>query len=167
MIEIRIDTDLLQTHQHNILHSIVMMDVLRKAGVPVIGKIVFNGPERGCFVQWREQDMDGDQWVIQWFDDGEHLNPANYDQAFLLSRCKKTRNGLGVGFSWAEYRSHDEPAAFTYPRLIFHPESDCYFQVHEEADFQSVMNAGLCEDVTGMSDHEERFKQEQKAKEEW
>ena len=30
MIEIRIDTDLLQNHQHNILHSIVMMDVLRK-----------------------------------------------------------------------------------------------------------------------------------------
>ena len=110
MIEIRIDTDLLQNHQHNILHSIVMMDVLRKAGVPVIGKIVFNGPERGCFVQWREQDMDGDQWVIQWFDEGEHLNPTKHDQAFLRSRCKKTRNGIGVGFSWAEYIDHNAPA---------------------------------------------------------
>ena len=112
MIEIRIDTDLLQNHQHNIMHSIVMMDVLRKAGVPVIGKIVFNGPERGCFVQWREQDMDGDQWVIQWFDDGETAVPYA-SPTYLRANCRKTRNGLGVGFSWAEWIDPTKPPTKT------------------------------------------------------
>lgn len=108
MIEVRIDTELLQNHQHNILHSIVMMDALRKAGIPVIGKIVFNGPERGCLVQWREQDMDGDQWVIQWFDEGEDVWP--YARlGYLKANRKKTRNGLGVGFSWSEWIDPENP----------------------------------------------------------
>ena len=103
MIEVRIDTHLLQNHQHNIMHSVMMMDALRKAGVPVIGKIIFNGPERGTLLQWREQDLDGDEWVIRWYDTHEHHNDIGVTY-------RKVANGLGVGFRWDKYEDVNAPA---------------------------------------------------------
>jgi hypothetical protein len=109
MIIVRIDTDLLQSHQHNIMHSIHMMQVLRAAGMPVIGKIIFNGPERGTFVQWREQDLDGDEWVVQWWDEYENgragANSRTSPRGWLV-----TGTGRGHGFTWTTYRHPDDPA---------------------------------------------------------
>lgn len=104
MISIRIDTKLLQEHQQNILHSIVMMQTLRAAGVPVIGKIIFNGPERGTLVQWQESDIDGDEWVLQWWDNHETRCIGQRIDDWLL-----VKSGRGVGFSWTHYRHPDDP----------------------------------------------------------
>lgn len=102
MIEIRVDVDHMQQHQHNILHSIIMMQMLREAGVPVIGKIVFNGPERGTLLQWRDSDMDGDVWVIRWYDKHEHHNDIGVTY-------RKTGMGGGIGFSWVRYEDINAP----------------------------------------------------------
>jgi len=96
MIEVRIDIDHMQRHQHNVMHSILMMNVLREAGMPVIGKIIFNGPERGRIVQWRESDLDNDTWVVQWFDDKEPQLP--------MHKFSRFKGGQGKGFTWVEYR---------------------------------------------------------------
>jgi len=43
-------------------------------------------------------------------------------------------------------------------KLIYHPESDCYFEIFDEKEYQESMSDGFCVDVTGEKDHEERFK---------
>lgn len=103
MIEVRIDVAHMQAHQHNIMHSIAMMNALRAAGMPVIGKIIFNGPERGRLVQWREQDLDGDEWVVHWYDDDEvqHNSPHHY---------KHKVTGHGHGYRWTRYSDDEQPA---------------------------------------------------------
>lgn len=99
MIEVRIDIEHMQKHQHNVLHSILMMEALRTAGVPVIGKIIFNGPARGTLVQHRENTLDGDDWVVRWFDDKEDIN-AEYPEV--------QEQGNGKGYSWTRYAEEDD-----------------------------------------------------------
>lgn len=103
MIEVRIDIDWMQGQQHNILHSILMMEALRTAGMPVIGKIVFNGPERGKLITWREQDLDADVWVVRWFDGGEDATPG-------AASWKRTSSGKGKGFTWLRYETGSNSA---------------------------------------------------------
>lgn len=38
--------------------------------------------------------------------------------------------------------------------LILHPESDCYFEVHNETDLEAALRGGECVDVTGDPAHE-------------
>lgn len=167
MIEVRIDVQLMQMHQHNIMHSILMMKALREAGVPVIGKIIFSGPERGVLVQWREQDMDGDEWVVRWYDENENNNDTGVTY-------HKISTGVGVGFSWARYedanRSHEK--TLTFPRLLWHPESESLFMVENEAEYRNCVECETAEDVHDIEGFQERYRSEQKAsttidKEEW
>lgn len=97
MIEVRIDISWMQKHQHNIMHSILMMQALRAAGMPVIGKIIFNGPERGQLIQWRENDLDGDDWVVEWWP-----VPQRYVKGPVHS------SGSGKGFKWVRYAEPGE-----------------------------------------------------------
>lgn len=98
MIEVRIDIHWMQNHQHNVLHSILMMQALREAGMPIIGKIVFNGPERGLLMQWRENTLDGDEWVVQWW-------PAS----IIYTKGPAVARGSGKGYSWTRYAEPGEP----------------------------------------------------------
>lgn len=41
--------------------------------------------------------------------------------------------------------------------LIFHPESDCYFEVFTEDALDQALCEGNCCDTTGIKDHEEAF----------
>lgn len=94
MIEVRIDIDLMQNHQHNIMHSVLMMDALRAAGMPVIGKIVFNGPVRGALTMTREVDMDDDTCVVRWYDSDEVIGAAP---------AQRVDSGSGRGYVWVRY----------------------------------------------------------------
>lgn len=96
MIEVRIDINWMQTQQHNVMHSILMMDALRAAGMPIIGKIVFNGPERGQLIQWRENTLDGDEWVVEW-----------WPIPNVHGRGKAVERGSGKGYSWIRYADSD------------------------------------------------------------
>ena len=98
MIEVRIDIDHMQRHQHNVMHSILMMNALREAGIPVIGKIIFNGPERGKLISWREQDLDSDTWVVRWYDDDEDPTPG-------AVAWVPVSNGSGKGFIYTNHRN--------------------------------------------------------------
>ena len=100
MIEVRIDIHWMQTQQHNIMHSIAMMDALRAAGMPIIGKIVFNGPERGELHQWRENTLDGDEWVVQWWDDRPRATG-------IYAKGRAVARGSGKGYSWTRYANSD------------------------------------------------------------
>ena len=100
MIEVRIDIDWMQTQQQNIMHSITMMQMLREAGMPVIGKIIFNGPERGKLISWRVNDLDGDEWVVRWYDDGEPDGDPNTNWTFVDA-------GHGKGFMWRKFAVQD------------------------------------------------------------
>lgn len=107
MIEVRIDIHWMQTQQQNILHSILMMQALREAGMPIIGKIVFNGPERGQLIQWRENTLDGDDWVVQWWDD-------RAKETGMYGKGRAVARGSGKGFSWIRYADSnnlDEPVS--------------------------------------------------------
>jgi hypothetical protein len=98
VIEVRIDVDVIQNHGHNILHSILMINALKAAGIPVIGKIAFCGPARGRLIQHREVDLDNDEWVIRWYDDGEAIGDA----------LVPVERGSGMGYSWIRYASGDD-----------------------------------------------------------
>lgn len=93
MIEVRIDINEMQHHQHNILHSIKMIQALKQAGLPVIGKIVFNGVEKGRMSWWREADLDTDDCVIRWYDKEEYPEGP----------WRKVASGGGHGYSWDRY----------------------------------------------------------------
>lgn len=46
-------------------------------------------------------------------------------------------------------------------KLIFHPESDCLFEVHTDLEYEQAMDGDcMCSDVTGVTQFEERFKRE-------
>lgn len=46
------------------------------------------------------------------------------------------------------------PPETTNRWLILHPESDCYFEVHNVTDLESALRGGECVDVTGDPAHE-------------
>lgn len=73
MIEARLDHDFLAKCQNNILHSIVTIQALKDAGVPIFGHILMHGPARGVLTQHSEEDLDQNEWVMRWFDDDEPM----------------------------------------------------------------------------------------------
>lgn len=101
MIEARIDLDELRKVQHNVLHAIEFIKVLRQAGVPVIGNITMNGVERGSLHIHRENDMDGDIVVVRWLDDGESASASKHKHDF----------GSGKGYTWVRYQDSPPPVS--------------------------------------------------------
>lgn len=101
MIEVRIDINWMQEHQHNIMHSILMMNALRDAGIPVIGRIVFNGPARGILHQHRENTLDGDDWVVRWWNEV-------VEQTGVYPKGRVIARGSGYGYSWIRYEDPND-----------------------------------------------------------
>ena len=95
MIEVRINSDMLQNHQHNIMHSIMMMTTLREAGMPILGKIIFNGPKYGTLVMHTEEDMDGDELVVRWYNVSESQEPGR--------KLDLVADGRGPGYTWRRF----------------------------------------------------------------
>lgn len=96
MIEARLERPLIDGHLHNVLHSILFIQALKKAGVPIIGNIVMAGVERGSLTMYQEDDLDGDIIVVRWLDAGESVSGAKHKHDF----------GSGKGFTWVRYEDH-------------------------------------------------------------
>lgn len=94
MIEVRIDRSWMEEHQHNVMHSILMMGALRAAGMPVVGKIIFHGPERGTINMHFEDDIDGGIFVVRWFDT---------DETGAALQLPISERGHGKGYTWRRY----------------------------------------------------------------
>ncbi len=150
MIEVRIEHDWMQQHQHNILHSILMMEALRTAGLPVIGKIIFHGPARGTMITTFEDDLDGGAYVIHWYDKGE---PGNGKSRKMVA------SGSGKGYTWRRY---ENPLRPDRRHLMWHDDSDSYFEVFSQHEADRHMESG-CDDVTGSETHETNFMRQQEA----
>lgn len=104
MIEARLDHDIVTKCQENILHSIVTIQLLRDAGVPIYGNIVMHGPERGVLTQHREEDLDRNDWVIRWFDDDEPMFGPKEKPTQPVERIGSLQFG-----SWTRYRNPNKP----------------------------------------------------------
>lgn len=103
MIELRIDTDALVKTKTDVLASIYMVQAFKEAGVPIVGTLIAKGLERGSMTWLREDGLDGDEWVIRWFDDEEgpmHRGPVE----------AKGRHAL---YSWTRYRNLSKPIPTT------------------------------------------------------
>lgn len=46
-----------------------------------------------------------------------------------------------------------------YRKLLWHAESDCYWEVFNEQEYLSNLSDGYTEDVTGLEHHENKFKE--------
>lgn len=94
MIELRVDVAKLKKTEHNILHSIQMIQSLKAAGVPVIGNIAMLGVSHGKLIQFNEIGLD-EEWVVQWFADDE-ITLGIHPKA----RGKTEACGSGSYFTW-------------------------------------------------------------------
>ena len=94
MIEVRVDVERLLKSEHNILHSIQMIQSLKAAGVPVIGNIAMLGVSHGKLIQFKETGLD-DEWVVQWFADDEIALVPN-----AAMKGKPEAKGSGSYFTW-------------------------------------------------------------------
>lgn len=102
MIEVRIDLIELRKIKHDVLHSITMIEVLKKAGIPIDGVLLTRGVTRGTLVWSIEEDLDGETWVIRWCDDSE-------DFAMRGPKQPIEATGAGQAFTWKRYRNPNKP----------------------------------------------------------
>lgn len=102
MIVVRFDAALLRTIKHDILHSIRMIEALKKAGVPIDGTLLFRGVTRGTMIWQVEEDIDGDSYVLSWFDDSEPLKLPHPTGQEMLAQ------GSGDGYKWQRFGFPDE-----------------------------------------------------------
>lgn len=100
MIEVRIDKDSLGKVKHDALHSIYMIQKLQSAGIPLIGNVFTRGIERGRLTWHNEEGLNGNEWVIRWFDDGEKKPPKGW---------KAAGRGFGECYEWTRYVDPDAP----------------------------------------------------------
>lgn len=94
MIEVRIDRDALDKINHDVQHSIYVIDKLKKAGIPIRGNLITRGVERGRLTWHNDDGLDGIEWVIRWFDDGEKKPAAGW---------KVAEKGKGESFTWTRF----------------------------------------------------------------
>lgn len=65
-IEVRVSLDDVKKLQHEVLENIKVVEKLRAAGIPVIGKLVLSGITHGTLTHRVEEDLDGDTLVYVW-----------------------------------------------------------------------------------------------------
>lgn len=100
MIAIQIDLIELRKIKHDVLHSITMIELLKKVGIPIDGVLLTRGVTRGTMVWTREEDLDNETWVIRWFDDGEPQDRCGPIEA----------RGHGHAYTWVRHRNINAPA---------------------------------------------------------
>lgn len=71
MIEVKIDVTTMDRITHDVSHSIQMVKSLKEAGLPFRGILLAKGVERGTMVWSMDEDLDGDTWLIRWYDTHE------------------------------------------------------------------------------------------------
>lgn len=52
----------------------------------------------------------------------------------------------------------------SFRKLLYHPESDCLFEVKDQQEYENSFGDGHVSDVTDIEEFEELFKKEQDAK---
>ena len=94
MIELRINRAELARIEHNVTHSIKMIEAMKKVGIPVSGVLITHGIEHGRMV-WGN---DGGDHVIRWYaqDESEH------------SQRTVGSTGSGPGYRWTKYVEADD-----------------------------------------------------------
>lgn len=70
-IEVRVSLDDIKNIQHEVTANIVLVEKLKKAGIPMVGKLVLSGITHGTLTHVVEQDLDGDTLVYRWEGDLE------------------------------------------------------------------------------------------------
>jgi hypothetical protein len=65
-ITLRVDLEALKKLQHEVLANIKIVEKMRAAGIPVIGKLVLSGITHGTLTHRVEEDLDGDVLVYSW-----------------------------------------------------------------------------------------------------
>lgn len=66
MIEVRVPLDHIKHIQHEVTQNILLVERLKKAGIPIIGRLVLSGVEHGKLEHEVEEDIDGDTLVYRW-----------------------------------------------------------------------------------------------------
>jgi hypothetical protein len=100
MIEVRIDLYELRKIQHNITHSIRMIEALKAAGIPVAGILITHGVERGTMIWLKEEDLDDESWVIKWYDTDEDM---------ACSKWRLEASGSGQAYRWRRFADARTP----------------------------------------------------------
>lgn len=75
MIELKLDLYELRKNPHETLINIKLVEAMRAAGIPVVGKLIPCGVEYGTLILAVDEDLDGDALIVQWYDRGEYKAP--------------------------------------------------------------------------------------------
>lgn len=87
MIEVRIDLDSVKKLDHEVLENIKIVERLRAAGIPFIGRLVLSGVTHGTLIHHVDEDIDGDTLVYRWYDRGE-ISESVLNIAYKAPRAK-------------------------------------------------------------------------------
>lgn len=68
-ITLRVEADSIKKLQHEVLANIKLVEKMRAAGIPIIGKLVLSGITHGTLTHHVEDDLDGDTLVYTWTGD--------------------------------------------------------------------------------------------------
>lgn len=71
MIEVRVDLDDLRKVTHEVLYNIALIERMRKAGIPVVGRLIPSAVTHGTVIWTVDEDLDGDTLVIRWYERDE------------------------------------------------------------------------------------------------
>jgi hypothetical protein len=96
MIEVRMNLVDLARIKHDMLHSIAMVERMKKAGIPVIGILIMRGVSRGRLTWHTEEDLDGDISVLRWYDKGE-------DSTGMGHQMVRAGGEKHEGWEWIKY----------------------------------------------------------------
>ena len=65
-IEVRVPLEDVMKLQHEVLANIKLVEKMRAAGIPIIGKLVLSGITHGTLTHHVDDDLDGDTLVYTW-----------------------------------------------------------------------------------------------------
>lgn len=65
-IRLRVALDDIKKLQHEVLANIKLVEKMREAGIPVIGKLVLSGITHGTLTHHVDEDIDGDTLIYTW-----------------------------------------------------------------------------------------------------
>lgn len=72
-IEVRVPYDDIKKIQHEVTANIMLVEKLRKKGIPFNGRLVLSGITHGTLTLHVESDLDGDTLVYRWEGEDEEL----------------------------------------------------------------------------------------------
>lgn len=100
MIEVRVDVVEMDRITNDVSHSIEMVKCLKAAGIPLRGILLTKGIERGYMTWAMQEDLEGDTWVINWYDTFE--NPSG-------GKFKRVSGGHGHAYTYSIFQDMTAP----------------------------------------------------------